>query len=141
MASQPEFWLDRVTLNPDFFGLLQHIENLAGLRLDVLIGMTSDAAQSIYTYLPSRAVHRSSANPFEITLTTLMEQIGLNVPPHKSKRHQIFTQRSPSIVNQLNGAETLTGILRGAGRDGRWERLQIAVVGGSQPAGTLSAIR
>jgi hypothetical protein len=112
LTSQPEFWLDRVTLNPDFFGLLQQIANQAALRLDVLIGMTSDIAQSIYTYLPSRAVHRSAADPFEITLSTLMGQIGLDVPEHKSVRKKLFTQRTPSIIDQLNGAEVMTGTLR-----------------------------
>ena len=109
---ESEFWLDRVTLHPEFFKLMNRIERQTGLRLDVLIGMTSDAAQSIYTFLPSRAARRSAANPFEITLTTLMEQIGMTVPPHRSKRLQVFTQRSPSIIDQLNGAETLTGVLR-----------------------------
>ena len=109
---EPEFWLDRVTLHPEFFKLMNRIERQTGLRLDVLIGMTSDAAQSIYTFLPSRAAHRSADNPFEINLATLMEQIGMTVPQHRSVRKQMFTQRSPSIIEQLDGAETLTGVLR-----------------------------
>ena len=111
LATQPEFWLDRVTLNPDFFGLLNRIGRQAGLRLDVLIGMTSDVAQSIYTFLPSRAFHRTADNPFEITLSTLMAQIGLDVPQHKSVRKKLFTQNTRSVIQQLNGAEVLTGVL------------------------------
>jgi hypothetical protein len=111
LSRQGELWLDFVNLSPEFFGLLNRIQMQAGIRLDVLNSISSPTAQTIYTYLPSRAVHHGAGDPFEITLTTLMQQIGLNVPKQKSIRREVFTQNSSSIIDQLNGAETLTGVL------------------------------
>lgn len=112
LSLQQEMWLDRVTLSPEFFGLLKRREELARICLHVLTSIRSPKAQAIYTYIPSRAVHRSKSKPFSINLATLLEQIGAPVPGAKSKRKQIFTQNSNSILSQLNGAEVIDGILR-----------------------------
>ena len=112
LTEQGEFWLDRISLSPEFFGLLQQWERLARIRLDVLTSMTSPTAQAIYTFLPSRAVHHAESDPFAIRLATLLEQVSHPVPPHKSVRKKIFTQNRFSILSQLDGKEILNGILR-----------------------------
>jgi hypothetical protein len=109
---QRELWLDRVALHPAFFPLLRDLQQLARIRLDVLTGMTSPTAQAIYTFLPSRAVHHTEQNPFPIKLTTLLQQIGMPVPAHKSVRKQLFTQNRNSVLAQLDGKEIINGILR-----------------------------
>ena len=112
LSMQQEMWLDRVTLSPEFFGLLKRWEELARICLDVLISLRSPKAQAIYTYIPSRAVHRTKSEPFSIKLATILEQIGAPVPAAKSKRKQVFTQNKNSILSQLNGAKIIDGILR-----------------------------
>lgn len=112
LSIQQEMWLDRVTLSPEFFGLLKRWEELARICLHVLTAIRSPKAQAIYTYVPSRAVHRTKTKPFAINLATILEQIGAPVPTAKSKRKQIFTQNNNSILSQLNGAEIIDGILR-----------------------------
>ena len=112
LSMQQEMWLDRVTLSPEFFGLLKRWEELARICLHVLTAIRSPKAQAIYTYIPSRAVHHSRSEPFSINLATILEQIGAPVPTAKSKRKQIFTQNRNSILSQLNGAEVIDGILR-----------------------------
>ena len=112
LAMQQEMWLDRVTLSPEFFGLLKRWEELARICLHVLTSIRSPKAQAIYTYIPSRAVHHTKSKPFSINLATILEQIGAPVPKAKSKRKQVFTQNNNSILSQLNGSEILDGILR-----------------------------
>ena len=109
---QSEFWLDRVALSPEFFGLLQQWERLARIRLDVLTSLTSPTAQAIYTFLPSRAVYHTAADPFTIRLANLLQQICLPVPALRSQRKQKFTQNRNSIIAQLDGKEVLKGVLR-----------------------------
>ena len=112
LSIQQEMWLDRVTLSPEFFGLLKRWEELARICLHVLTSIRSPKAQAIYTYIPSRAVHHTESKPFSINLATILEQIGAPVPTTKSKRKQIFTQNNKSILSQLNGAEVIDGMLR-----------------------------
>ena len=112
LSMQQEMWLDRVTLSPEFFGLLKRWEELARICLHVLTSIRSPKAQAIYTYIPSRAVHHTKSKPFSINLATILEQIGAPVPTSKSKRKQIFTQNNNSILSQLDGAEVIDGILR-----------------------------
>ena len=112
LAGQPELWLDRVALSPEFFGLLQEWEHLARIRLDVLTSLTSPTAQAIYTFLPSRAVHHTADDPFTIRLANLLEQLCLPVPAHKSLRKKTFTQNKNSIIAQLDGKQVLKGVLR-----------------------------
>ncbi|HEY5792235.1 MAG TPA: hypothetical protein VIS74_02990 [Chthoniobacterales bacterium] len=112
LETQGELWLDRVSLSPEFFGLLQQWETLAKIRLDVLNGLTSPTAQAIYTFLPSRAVHHDEGQPFAIRLTNLLEQISAPVSPHKSVRKRLFTQNTHSILSQLDGAQIMNGTLR-----------------------------
>ena len=112
LSMQKEMWLDRVTLSPEFFGLLKRWEELARICLHVLTSIRSPKAQAIYAYIPSRAVHHTKSKPFSINLATILEQIGAPVPSAKSKRKQIFVQNNNSILSQLNGAEVIDGILR-----------------------------
>jgi hypothetical protein len=44
-----------------------------------------------------------------------LEQVSFRIPPQKQRRHQIFTQHEDegrSIMQQLDGLETLTGVFR-----------------------------
>jgi hypothetical protein len=111
-SAQCELWIERAELTPEFVELLSHIAELAFIRLDVLVSMQSQIAQAIYTYIPSRAHHHSEAKPFEITVTNLLQQISHPVPSKKSERARLFTQNKNSILSQLNGKETNSGVFR-----------------------------
>jgi hypothetical protein len=112
LSQQKELWLDRVALSPEFFALLQDWEKLARIRLDVLTAITSPTAQAIYTFIPSRAVHHTHSDPFKIGLATLLQQISVPVPVHKSLRKKIFVQNKHSVLSQLDSKEILNGTLR-----------------------------
>lgn len=112
IKQQGELWLDFVNLSPEFFGLMQRIEKLGRIRLDVLNEITSPLAQSIYTYIPSRAVHHTQLSPFAIRLTNALEQLSHPVPPYKSFRKNLFTQNRTSVIAQLDGRELIDGVLR-----------------------------
>jgi hypothetical protein len=109
---QRELWLDRVSLTPEFFALFDDWEKLTRIRLDVVTSISSPTAQAIYTFIPSRAVYHSKSDPFKIGLATLLQQIALPVPPHKSVRKKMFTQHRTSIMAQLDGKEIMDGVLR-----------------------------
>ena len=136
LSIQQEMWLDRVTLSPEFFGLLKRWEELARICLHVLTSIRSPKAQAIYTYIPSRAVHHTKSKPFSINLATILEQIGATVPTSKSKRKQIFTQNNNSILSQLDGVEVIDGFLRAElaeTRDGSDYKLVFWVEKGNAP--------
>jgi len=111
-SGQRELWLHGCTLSKEFYDMMTRIAELRDLKLSVLTSLRSPLAQAIYLYIPSRAYHHSEGNPFEITLTTLLEQVSFPVPRYKSLRCKLFTQNSRSICDQLDGAETLTGHFR-----------------------------
>ena len=111
-SRQREIWFNGCTLSPEFHGLLSRIAELQHLDLDVFTSIRSPLAQSIYLYLPSRAHHHSESDPFEITLTRLLEQVSFPIPSQKNRRRQLFTQNNHPIIDQLDGVETLTGIFR-----------------------------
>ncbi|HCE46703.1 MAG TPA: hypothetical protein DET40_24410 [Lentisphaeria bacterium] len=106
-----EFWLDRIRLHPEFMKLLNDIERIANIRIDVLNGISSPVAKSIYAFIPSRAAYRTRGNPFQITLGTLLEQVGCRPPRFKSQRKRMFTQHDHPVISQLDGAGMLSGIL------------------------------
>ena len=111
-SSQLEMWFNGCSLSPDFFGLLHRIAELQQLKLGVFTAIRSPLAQSIYLYIPSRAFHHSESDPFEITLTRLLEQVSFPIPIHRSKRKELFTKHQEegrSILQQLDGTETLSG--------------------------------
>jgi hypothetical protein len=114
LASSPqlEMWFNGCTLSPEFYGLLHRITELQHLKLNVFTSIRSPLAQAIYLYIPSRAHHHSENDPFEISLTTLLEQVSFPIPSQKNRRHQLFTQNSNSILSQLDGVETLSGKFR-----------------------------
>jgi hypothetical protein len=112
---QSEMWFNGCRLSPEFYSLLGRIAELQDLDLEVFTSIRSPLAQAIYLYIPSRAHHHSADDPFEISLTRLLEQVSFRIPPQKQRRHQIFTQHENegrSIMQQLNGLETLTGVFR-----------------------------
>ncbi len=114
-SNQEEMFFNGCTLSPEFFGLLGRITELQHLKLDVFTSIRAPLAQAIYLYIPSRAYHHTEADPFEISLTKLLEQVSCPVPRHKSVRHKIFTQREDighSILQQLDGLETINAIFR-----------------------------
>lgn len=112
---QLEMWFNGCTLSPEFAGLLNRISELQHLKLKVFTAIRSPLAQSIYLYIPSRAYHHDEANPFEINLSTLLQQVSFPIPHHKSKRKELFTkhhEEGRSIFQQLDGIETLSGKFR-----------------------------
>lgn len=115
--SQDEFRFSFVHLNPKFFGLLKTYEELTRIRLDVMRDMTSDIARCLYAFLPSRAIHHpNGVTKFEIRLANLLRQVGMTEYQYRSQRKNIFTRKrnpeSPSIMEQLDGAELVKGRLR-----------------------------
>lgn len=111
-ANAYELWIDEFSFSPEFFALLQQIVELRHLRLDVFRTITSHLAQAIYLYIPSRAHHHGEGDPFEITLTNLLQQVSHPVPEQKCRRHRLFTQNKHPILSQLDAKETLSGTFR-----------------------------
>lgn len=111
-SNQSELWFHSCDLSPEFFAILNLIVELQHVKLHVLTAIRSPLAQAIYLYIPSRAHHHTENNPFEITLTNLLQQVAAEVPVHKSKRKEIFTQNVTSVLKQLDELETLSGIFR-----------------------------
>lgn len=109
---QDETWLEEVELHPKFFSLLQGYFSMAQIHLETLIKIRSPLAQAIYVYMPSRAVHADVTKPFEITLENLLLQVGHTVPKAKSLRKKIFTQNNHPVLEQLNNAAIMNGVLR-----------------------------
>ncbi len=111
-TAQQELWLNGATLSEAFYALLNRIVELQHLKLDVFTAIRSPLAQAIYLYIPSRAVHHSERQPFEITITTLLQQVSHPVPNLKWLRKKLFTQNRNSILAQLDRRETLSGAFR-----------------------------
>lgn len=111
-SRQLEIFFHGCVLSPEFYAVLNQVTELQHLILDVFTSLTSPLAQAIYLYIPSRAHHHTEADPFEITITKLLEQVSFPVPAQKNRRRQLFRQNKKSIISQLDGAETLTGIFR-----------------------------
>ena len=107
-----EKWVRGATLSPEFAEMMSIITELQSVKLDVFTAIRSPIAQAIYLYLPSRASHHPKEDPFEISLSRILEQVGASVPAKKSLRKQLFTQNNNSILKQLDGLETLTGKFR-----------------------------
>ncbi len=109
---QEEMMLDCVRFDKEFANLLKDLALTMHLRFDAMKELKSGIAQSIYLFLPSRAVYYDSQEkPFEITTALLWEQLHLDKAP-KSRRYQILTKDKVSIIAQLDGAKLLTGRLR-----------------------------
>ncbi|MGA8655236.1 MAG: hypothetical protein WB586_03740 [Chthoniobacterales bacterium] len=104
--------LDNVALAPEFVELLLDWTQLMHVRLDVLRRLTSDMAQAIYLFIPSRAVYHTKDDPWKISLTNLFEQLGMNIPSSKSVRKKLLTQRRTSVMRQLNDVPVLKGFLK-----------------------------
>lgn len=114
-SPQTELRFNEITLSPEFYGLLNRIAELQDLKLSVFTSIRSPLAQAIYLYIPSRSVHHDESNPFEISMRTLLEQVSFPIPKFKSKRKELFTKHQEegrSILQQLDGKETLTGRFR-----------------------------
>ena len=114
-TKQMEMWLNGCSLSPEFYDLMEQVAELQHFRLDALNEITSPLAQSVYLFLPSRASHHSTTDPFELTLTRLLEQVSFPIPKRKSRRKQLFTQHEDegrSLLQQLDGRKTLSGRFR-----------------------------
>ena len=128
-SRQTDLKLNQISFSAEFYSLLTDIQELQQIRYDEFLSITSPLAQSIYLYMPSRAVHHKDSKPFEITLTNLLEQVSYPLPKAKSKpsdrsaeahekklRRQLFSkksrQSSRSVIEQLDGRKTLTGTFR-----------------------------
>ena len=105
--------LENVALAPEFAEFLSDFTNLMHVRLDVLRTLSSDVAQAIYLFIPSRAVHRAQADPWKINLANLFQQLGMKVAPSKSMRKKALEQHgAKSVIRQLDNAIILNGKLR-----------------------------
>jgi hypothetical protein len=114
-TKQMEMWLNGCTLSQEFYDLMKQVAELQHLRLDALNTIRSPLAQAIYLFLPSRAIHHSTDDPFEITLTRLLEQVSFPIPSKKYQRKQLFKQHEDegrSLLQQLDGRKTLSGRFR-----------------------------
>lgn len=111
-GSQHEMWLDEVELHPEFHALLRDYMNVVQIDLKALTKMRSPLAQAIYSFMPSRALHRNQDNPFEISMVKLLEQVGHSVPQYKSVRYKIFFQNTNSVIDQINRAKVANSVLR-----------------------------
>lgn len=111
-SRQTEMWFNGCELSPEFCGILNQIVELHYLKLDVFTAIRSDLARAIYLYIPSRAFHHTEDKPFEINLTTLLQQVDFPVPATRKLRKKLFTQNKNSILQQLDGLETLSGVFR-----------------------------
>ena len=111
---QYELWEMKVTFHEEFMDIIQDYEKQANIRVDVLNTLRSSIAQSIYTWLPASAYHHhSEEDAFEIPLATLLDRIGITSGvQYKSHRKHILTRQDPSVMDQLDGAEMLSGLLR-----------------------------
>ena len=114
LTEQRELWLDEVQLSREFCGFLSDIAELGQLRLDVLNSITSKIAQAIYVWLAAPASQATQHKPFEITYENLLRKIDHpSADKAKSVRRKMLTQNGKNcVIEQLNGIETLTGVLR-----------------------------
>jgi len=111
-SGQKEMWFHGCTLSPEFYAILNRVTELQHLILEVFTSIRSPLAQAIYLYIPSRAHHHTADEPFEITVTKLLEQVSFPIPCQKNRRWQLFNQNKRPIIQQLDGLETLTGVFR-----------------------------
>lgn len=96
--------LEYISFSERFIEMLDQYKQYFSFYLHLWNKLPSRIAQSLYLYLPSRAIDKDKSSAFEITLTKLLDQVGLDVPKYKSKRKEIFEQNKNSIMNQLNGS-------------------------------------
>lgn len=100
-----------VQLSPEFIDFINRIQLFIPVRLDIKTQLPSPVAQSMYTYLPSRAVSYTKKKPWKISLTKLMTELQLPVEkyPTAFRRKTFFTQNKTSILSQLNGLPVASG--------------------------------
>ena len=112
---QMELWLDEVQFSKEFLDFMIKVAERGRIRVDVLKSISSLPAKCIYTYAPSRAVHHTEHNPWEINATNLLVEINEPVPEGKKRRKAKFVGKRdgrPSIIEQLDGAKLMNGRLR-----------------------------
>lgn len=95
-------------LSQEFLRFLKELKKIVFIRFDIKVKMPSLIAQSLYTYIPSRAKFHSAADPWKISLLRLIQDLQLPIKKYrcKSLRYQLFTQHKPnrpSILEQLDG--------------------------------------
>jgi hypothetical protein len=115
VSGQMNFRIQAATLSDWFLEMLARIAELLYLRLDVFTSIRSPIAQSLYMFIPSRAIGHPEQKPWEVNLSTVLSQIGYDpVPEPRSKRIQLLQQNKNSVLAQLNGLPISKGILRAA---------------------------
>lgn len=99
-------YLDSFSFSENFINLFLNYDpdNIFHFEIEELQKMSSDLARAIYTYIPSRAIHRSAARPFKIQTRELLKQTGATIPRYKGLRTQKFTQNKNSVIKQLDNA-------------------------------------
>jgi len=111
--------LTSIQISPFFLEYFLNIETL-NIRCDVLFSLKSDMAMAIYFYVPSRAAMKKPGEKFEINFETLLNEVARgNKINSKSERLRSFfrPERELDVFKDLDGRETLTGILRAAYED------------------------
>ncbi len=112
---QTELWLNGVTISAEFFEMLRSGTDLRYLRFDVVKQIKHTLAEAAYYFIPAAATFHPPGNkPHLISLATLCAQVAYPMPT--SKKHQLRLLqgqrgRSRSVVEELNGKETVNGRL------------------------------
>lgn len=110
---EQEMWFDEVEFDSKFINTFSEICRLTNFNIEQFLKIRSPLGQAIYTYIPSRAIHRNNRlAAFKITLKNLLEQVGHNVPKSKSQRKQLLCQNKKSIIEQLDYSDISKGRLR-----------------------------
>ena len=115
------------------------------LNLGALKALTSDLAQAIYLYLPSRAFHHTGESVRDSPGGTI-GTVGHASAKRTVQKKELFTQHKRSALSQLDGAEILRGKLRvalapaGDGSDYKllsWVEKGYRLTGAEPPEGPL----
>jgi hypothetical protein len=112
--SDKNVFITDIRFSPTFLKYFLDTERL-NIRLDVMLSLKSNLAISVYTYIPSRAVHRTHIIPFKISFKNLLDEVARGrIFLAKSERLREFysPERGRNIFAELDGKQTLTGTLR-----------------------------
>ena len=113
-SAQMELFLESISLKDRFLDHLEAFESMMCFKLDVLMSLKHGMTAAMYMYMPSRAAKNTKHSPFEITLTTLLDQLGEKIPtrPAERKRKFVREDRGINVVEELDGLPTLKGKIR-----------------------------
>lgn len=120
-----ELMFDSITISKQYIELIKDLKKVVYLDTTSLHQISSKIGKAIFTYLPSRAIHRDESNPFKISLKTLLKQVNaLNTSTkYPAGRKQVFCRRQVktskktgitkeclSVIDQLDGLDLQNGM-------------------------------